>query len=109
MKDDDMTVIAEIETNNFDLLRLMSKGGVMDSKGELFTIRIVRTWEGKTKANRPMWGLSVQIVTKGKDNYVQRQDVIVKTKVVKETVVKEIPKQQELVFDDTVQQKKMDW
>lgn len=86
---DDLTVLSEIQVTNFELLRLLRDGGVMDSKGQLFSIRVVRTWDGKTKTGRPMWGLAVQVVTKGMNNYVKREAVRVQVKKEKVIVKKE--------------------
>ena len=80
-------VLQEITTNNFDMLRLLN-GGTMDSKEGLFTIRVIKTWESKTKTGRPMHGLTFQIISKGIDNPIKRQDVVLK-KVKGDTIIKE--------------------
>lgn len=97
-------VVSEIEITNFDLLRLLN-GGQIDSKGQLFTIRTIKTWETKTKTNRPFIGLKLQVVTGGIDNPLARQDVVVKKvteKVIveKETKAKPIPTAQQTFTDD---------
>ena len=80
-------VLQEISTTNFDLLRLLN-GGTMDSKGGLFTIRVIQQYKTKTKTNRDLIGLVFQIISKGVDNPIKRQDVIVK-KVKGDTIIKE--------------------
>jgi len=95
-------ILGEIATTNFDLLRLLN-GGTMDSKGSLFSIRLVKTWESKTKAGRPMHGLTVQIISNGINSTVERQDVIikkVKEKVIVEKIVVKKPVQEELKFEE---------
>ena len=95
-------VLSQIETTNFDLLRLLN-GGTVDSKGGLFSLRTIKTWESKTKAGRPMHGLVFQIITNGIDNPVKRQDVIIKKvkgdTIIKEKIVKVKPKEEQVKFD----------
>lgn len=96
-------VIAEIHTTNFDLLRLLN-GGTADSKGSLFSIRTIKTYETKTKTGRPMHGLVIQVITQGINNPVARKDVVIK-KVVEKQIVKVIkevpakPKEEQIKFE----------
>ena len=92
-------VIQEIETTNFDLLRLLN-GGTMDSKGGLFSIRVVQKWKTKTKTNRDMIGLVFQIITKGINNPINRKDVIIKKVVEKQTIIKEIEKKPKTIVGE---------
>ena len=85
-----MTVVSEIDVTNFDLLRLVASGGQIDSKGQLFTINVIKTWSTKTKSGKPFHGYKLQIVTGGIGNPLPRQDVVVKKVVEKVVVEKEV-------------------
>jgi len=88
-------VISQISTNEFDLRRLVN-GGTLSSQNGLFTVRVVKTGEGKTTAGRSFNYLAVQVVTKGIGNPVQRRDVEVR-KVKGETVIKEVVKKPSVI------------
>ena len=99
-------VLGEIKTTNFELLRLMKNGGDLDSRGigkkdsSLFTIRAIRTgWEKKIPSGQLMFGVTLQIVSNGIDNFTARKDTIVHKVTKTKTVTKF--KKPEIKVDET--------
>ena len=80
-----ITVLQTMKITNFDLLKLINGGTIGTDK--LFSIRCVREYETKTKTNRPLIGLQLQIITNGIDDYIKGENVLVKK--VKEKVIVE--------------------
>jgi len=113
------TVLGQISTTNFELLRLVKNGGTLDSRGNkkvgesLFTVRVIKgSWATKLPSGQTMYEVILQVVSSGINNATARKDVIVHKIVEKQTIIKEIEKkpnktQQTFKTDENVKEKNL--